>query len=137
MLLTVFPMFVDLFKSQYSTEKNNRSVKSRLSLALIHSSTNMLKSVWMSGLWKPLVHTTMSRFLSTIFLPHFAWQDHFPLIFYFKLLSISDLIVADLDTQSILSMVYKYPKILWTSGFVCGRVDFRSYSSTLQVPRNP
>ena len=42
------------------------------------------------------------------------------LVFHLKLLSISDLIVSDLDTQSILSMVYKYPKILWTSGFVCG-----------------
>ena len=57
--------------------------------------------------------------------------------FFWKLSSISDLIVADLDTQSILSMVYKYPKILRMSGFVCGRVDFRSYSSTLRVPRNP
>ena len=48
-----------------------------------------------------------------LFLP----QDHFPLIFYLKLLSISGLVVADIDTQSILSMVYiniqKY----------CGRVD--------------
>ena len=110
----------------------------RLSLALVHSFTNMLKSVWTSGLRKPLVHTNMSRFLkNNFFLPHFAWQDHFPLIFYLKLLSISGLIVADIDTQSILSMVYKYPKILWTSGFVCGRVDFRSYSSTLRVPLNP
>ena len=84
----------------------------------------MLKSVWTSGLWKPLAQTNMSRFLRTIFLPHFAWQDHFPLIFYLKLLSSSGLIVADIDTQSVLSMVYKYPKnivdewiCMWTSGF--------------------
>ena len=63
-----------------------------LSLALVHSSTNMLKSVWTSGLWKPLIHTNMSRFLITkFFLLHFAWNDHFPLIFYLNLLNISDL----------------------------------------------
>ena len=50
----------------------------------------------------------------------FVSHDHFPVILYLKLLDISDLIVADIDTQSILSMVYKYLKILWTSGFVCG-----------------
>ena len=31
----------------------------------------------------------------------FASHDHFPLIFYLKLLSILDLIVTDIDTQSI------------------------------------
>ena len=67
-------------------------------------------------------------------MPHFAWHDYFPLTFYLKLLNISDLIVADIDKQSVLSMVYKYPKILWMSGFLCGRVDFRIYSSTLRVP---
>ena len=88
----------------------------------------MLKLVWMSGLWKPLIHTNMSMFLRTeFFSSYFAWYDHFPLIFYLTLLSISDLKVTDIDTQSILFMVYKYPKILWTSGFVCGRVDFRIY----------
>ena len=56
----------------------------------------------------------------------FASHDHFPLIFYLKLLSISDLIVGDIDTQLILSMVQQY----------CGRVDFRIYSS-LRVPLNP
>ena len=30
-----------------------------LSLALIHSSTNMLKWVWASGFWKPLIHMNM------------------------------------------------------------------------------
>ena len=31
-----------------------------LSLALVHSTT-MLKSVWASDFWKPLVHTNMSK----------------------------------------------------------------------------
>ena len=35
---------------------------SGLSLALVHSSTNMLKSVWASDFWKPLIHTNMSKF---------------------------------------------------------------------------
>ena len=39
---------------------------SRLSLALVHSSTNMLKSVWASDFWKPLVHTNMSKILENI-----------------------------------------------------------------------
>ena len=38
-----------------------------LSLALIHLSTNMLKSGWASDFWKPLIHTTMSKFLRTEF----------------------------------------------------------------------
>ena len=35
---------------------------SGLSLALVHSSTNMLKSVCSSDFWKPLIHTNMSKF---------------------------------------------------------------------------
>ena len=31
-----------------------------LSLALVHSAT-MLKSVWASDFWKPLIHTNMSK----------------------------------------------------------------------------
>ena len=38
-----------------------------LSLTLVYSSTNMSKLVWMSGLWKPLVHKNMSDFLNNIF----------------------------------------------------------------------
>ena len=30
-------------------------------LALVHSSTNMLKSLWASDFWKPLLHTNMSK----------------------------------------------------------------------------
>ena len=107
-----------------------------LSLALVHSSTNMLKSVWTSGLWKPLVHINMSRFLRTKFF--FASHDHFPLIFYLKLLSKSDLIAADIDTQSFVSMVYKYPKnivdewiCMWMSGFSNLFVQFTSVSKSL------
>ena len=74
----------------------------------------------------------MSMFLRTeFFSSYFTQYDHFPRIFYLTLLSISDLKVTDIDTQSILSMVYKYPKILWMNAFVCGHVDFRIYLSTL------
>ena len=38
-----------------------------LSLTLIYSSTNMSKSVWTSGFWKPLVHQNMSNFWNNIF----------------------------------------------------------------------
>ena len=38
-----------------------------LSLTLVYSSTNMSKSVWMSGFWKPLVHKNMSNFWNNIF----------------------------------------------------------------------
>ena len=33
-----------------------------ISLTLVYSSTNMSKSVWTSGFWKPLVHKNMSNF---------------------------------------------------------------------------
>ena len=39
---------------------------SRLLLALVYSSTNMLKSMWASAFWKPLVHTNMSKILENI-----------------------------------------------------------------------
>ena len=42
------------------------SVTSGLSLALVHSSTNMLKSVWVSDFWKPLVHINMSKISENI-----------------------------------------------------------------------
>ena len=62
-----------------------------LSLALVHSSTNMLKSVWTSGLRKPLVHTNRFRFLwSKFFLPRFHPHNHFPMKFHLKSLNISD-----------------------------------------------
>ena len=38
-----------------------------LSLTLVYSSTNMSKSVWTSGFWKPLVHKNMSNFWNNIF----------------------------------------------------------------------
>ena len=38
-----------------------------ISLTLIYSSTNMSKSVWTSGFWKPLVHKNMSNFWNNIF----------------------------------------------------------------------
>ena len=37
-----------------------------LSLTLVYSSTNMSKSVWTSGFWKPLVHKNMSNFWNFI-----------------------------------------------------------------------
>ena len=47
-----------------------------------------------SGLWKPLIYSKMSILLRTrIFLPCFVHHDHFPIIFYLKLLNISDFIV--------------------------------------------
>ena len=39
---------------------------SGLSLTLVYSSTNMSKSVWTSGFWKPLVHKNMSNFWNFI-----------------------------------------------------------------------
>ena len=38
-----------------------------ISLTLVYSSTNMSKSVWTSGFWKPLVHKNMSNFWNNIF----------------------------------------------------------------------
>ena len=38
-----------------------------LLLTLVYSSTNMSKSVWTSGFWKPLVHKNMSNFWNNIF----------------------------------------------------------------------
>ena len=63
----------------------------------------------------------------------FASHDHFKLIFHLKLLSISDLIVADIDTQSILSMVYKYPKILWKYLLVHLTSVFKSLTKGLRL----
>ena len=40
---------------------------SGLSLTLVYSSTNMSKSVWTSGCWKPLIHKNMSNFWNNIF----------------------------------------------------------------------
>ena len=43
-----------------------RGLLTGLSLALVHSSTSMLKSVRASDFWKPLVHTNMSKILGNI-----------------------------------------------------------------------
>ena len=102
---------------------------------LVHKHVKISVDKWIMETTRP--HKQVQIPKNQFFLPHFAWHDYFPLTFYLKLLSISDLIVADIDKQSVLSMVYKYPKILWMSGFLCGRVDFRIYSSTLRVPLNP
>ena len=40
---------------------------SGLSLTLVYSSTNMSKSVWTSGFWKPLIHKNISNFWNNIF----------------------------------------------------------------------
>ena len=40
---------------------------SGISLTLVYSSTNISKSVWTSGFWKPLVHKNMSNFWNNIF----------------------------------------------------------------------
>ena len=40
---------------------------SGISLTLVYSSTNMSKSVWTSGFWKPLIHKNMSNFWNNIF----------------------------------------------------------------------
>ena len=37
------------------------------SLTLVYSSTNMSKSVWTSGFWKPLIYKNMSNFWNNIF----------------------------------------------------------------------
>ena len=44
------------------------------------SSTNMSKSVWMSGFWKPLVHKNMSNFWNNIFYK-IRWQGKSDRIF--------------------------------------------------------
>ena len=108
------------------------SCVSGLSLALVHKHVKISVDEWIMETTLPHKRVQISE--NQIF---FASHDHFPLTFYLKLLSISNLIVADIDTQSILSVVYKYPKILWMSGLVCGRVDFRIYSSSLRVSLNP
>ena len=42
------------------------SHRAGLSLTLVYSSTNMSKSVWTSGFWKPLIHKNMSNFWNHI-----------------------------------------------------------------------
>ena len=59
-----------------------------LSLALVHKHVKWVK---------PLIHTNMSAFLRTnFFWAQFVWRDHLQLL------------VADINTQSILSMENKY-----------------------------
>ena len=56
MLLTVFPMFVDLFKSQYSTEKNNRSVKIKAFISthpLVHKHVKISVDEWIMETTRP------------------------------------------------------------------------------------
>ena len=47
--------------------KSENYIITGLSLTLIYSSTNMSKSVWTSGFWKPLIHKNMSNFWNNIF----------------------------------------------------------------------
>ena len=51
----------------YTHLLSEEDVVTRLMLALVHSPTNMLKRVWVRGLWKPLIQTNMSRLLGTNF----------------------------------------------------------------------
>ena len=81
-----------------------------ISLTLVYSSTNMSKSVWTSGFWKPLVHKNMSNFWNNIFHKlglHFAC-------------------VRVLCTFNV-----------WMSELWCGRVTLLNHSSTIRVPKNP
>ena len=81
-----------------------------ISLTLVYSSTNMSKSVWTSGFWKPLVHKNMSNFWNNIFHKLGLHFTH----------------VRVLHTFSV-----------WTSELWCGRVTFLNHSSTIRVPKNP
>ena len=81
-----------------------------ISLTLVYSSTNMSKSVWTSGFWKPLVHKNMSNFWNNIF----------------HKLGLHFTCVRALRTFSV-----------WTSELWCGRVTFLNHSSTIRVPKNP
>ena len=79
-----------------------------ISLTLVYSSTNMSKSVWTSGFWKPLVHKNMSNFWNNIFHKlglHFAC-------------------VRVLRTFNV-----------WKSELWCGQVTFLNHSSTIRVPK--
>ena len=77
------------------------------SLTLVYSSTNMFKSVWTNGFWKPLVHFTHIQLVCSI-------------------ISVNKLI-------SVWMIGFQYGRedssvdewiSVWTSGFQCGRVDF-------------
>ena len=46
-----------------------------LSLTLVYSSTNMSKSVWTSGFWKPLVHTNTCQIFGKIYSINFQSQN--------------------------------------------------------------
>ena len=81
-----------------------------ISLTLVYSSTNMSKSVWTSGFWKPLVHKNMSNFWNKIF---HKLGLHFPRICILRTINV------------------------WTSELWCGRVTFLNHSSTIRVPKNP
>ena len=91
------------------TTRHNK-LYSGISLTLVYSSTNMSKSVWTSGFWKPLVHKNMSNFWNNIFHKlglHFAR-------------------VRILRTFNV-----------WMSELWCGQVTFLNHSSTIRVPKNP
>ena len=101
----------DSLKCHDSVEYTRNSCQDTgISLTLVYSSTNMSKSVWTSGFWKPLVHKNMSNFWNNIFHKlglHFAH-------------------VRILRTFNV-----------WTSELWCGRVTFLNHSSTIRVPKNP
>ena len=79
-----------------------------LSLALVHSSTNMLKSVWASDFWKPLVHTNMSKLLK-IFFPFHTFSTTFqPLLFTFE----SCVLIGNLLEASSLYYIFT-TKLTW------------------------
>ena len=83
---------------------------SGISLTLVYSSTNMSKSVWTSGFWKPLVHKNMSNFWNNIF---HKLGLHFACVHVLRTFNV------------------------WTSELWCGRVTFLNHSSTIRVPKNP
>ena len=97
-------------KRKGNTNERQHQLTQGFRLTLVYSSTNMSKSVWTSGFWKPLVHKNMSNFWNNIF---HKLGLHFPCICVLRTINV------------------------WTSELWCGRVTFLNHSSTIRVPKNP
>ena len=100
-----------------------------LSLTLIYLSTNMSKSVWTSGFWKPLIHKNMSIF-GTIYSINFQSQNpkeksdgKAKAIGFLKLLRSQDIIAMALFLQDILTVLHKVSLNFQKHGFIVAEVS--------------
>ena len=104
-----------------------------ISLTLLYSSTNMLKSMWTSGFWKPLVHTNMLQLLEYI-LCQFYVQNNSGRNYHFLYAYFSYLTTIVVYTRKLCSFTSVDEFILvWTSGFLV-LVHLTSGSNSLTKP---